>query len=159
MSEMVLKRKAIEMSNSTAVYLRAQKQELQQAADSPLGLAVAFALGTLTSFFPIPVLDSLLAVGLAIRFARLNKAAIFLARLVWNDLLVVPLYAPGLKIGRWVLTAVLGTAEPQAALHSNFFWLLSFLVGAVILAGFAAFLGFLFILLFAKTVQARKRKQ
>ena len=157
MSEIISRRKAIETVSWTAVYMRAQGQELLQATDTPLGLAVAFALGTLTSFFPVPILDSLLTAGLVIRFTRLNKGAIFLARLVWNDLLVMPLYATGLKVGRWVLSAILGVPDSYVSLHSNIFWLLSFLVGAVILAAFAAVFGFLIILLLAKTVQSRKR--
>lgn len=149
-------RKVDETRSWAGKYLRTQAQELLQATDSPLGLAAAFALGTLTSFLPVPILDSLLAAGLAVKFARLNKAAIFLARMVWNDLLVVPLYAPGLKLGQWVLTAVLGTPAGQLAAHPHFLLLLSFILGVTVLATFATTFGFVIVLLIAKVVHSRK---
>ena len=148
-SKKLLQRKTNQIRNWTGHYLQSQAQELLGAAESPLALAAAFALGTLTSFFPIPILDSLLAVGLTVRFERLNKAAIFAARVVWNDLLVVPLYGPGFKLGQLVLTAVLDTQENQAADHPYFWSLLSFIIGAALLAMVAAALGFLIVFLIA----------
>lgn len=139
-------------------YLQAQKAEFTHAADSPLDLAAAFALGTLTSFLPVPILDSLLAVGLALKFARLNKAAIFLARAVWNDLLVFPLYAPGLKVGRWVLSAVFDPTRPLLVTHTQLTLLASFLLGVIILASCAAVSGFVAVLLLAGLIRWRKLK-
>ncbi len=144
-SKTILKRKANEIRSLAVSFFQLQRQELLKAIDSPLGLATAFALGTLTSFFPVPVLDSLLAVVLAAKFARLNKTAIFMARVVWNDLLVIPLYAPGLKVGQWVLTAVLSTETGFAVFHPHFLLLLSFILGGVLLAVSAATFSFVII--------------
>jgi len=149
-------RKTNAMSCWLSSYWRAQMQELLQGVDSPLGLATAFALGTLTSFFPIPIVDSLLAIGLAARFGRLNKSAIIVARLVWNDLLVMPLYAPGFKLGQWVMVNILGAEAPALPANAHLLWLLSFVTGVVILAGFAAFSGFMVVFLCAKMAQSRK---
>jgi len=156
MNKTIVIRKVVEKRIWAGHYLRIQAQELLQATDSPFGLAVAFALGTLTSFLPVPLLDSLLAAGLAVKFARLNKAAIFLARMVWNDLLVVPLYVPGLKVGQWILTAVLVKQESQVTFQPHYAYLLSFILGAMVLAAVAALLGFILVLFFAKVIQARK---
>ena len=147
---------AIKIRRWAGSYLQTRRQEFLQAADSPPALAAAFALGTLTSFFPVPILDSLLAVGLTVRFERLNKSAIFMARLVWNDLLVVPLYAPGFRVGQYVVTAVLDTQGPILIAHSQFLWLLCFLAGVAILASFAALLCFLIVFFCAKMAQSKK---
>ncbi|MDX1417395.1 MAG: DUF2062 domain-containing protein [Candidatus Promineifilaceae bacterium] len=142
MSRTILKRKPNEIGQWVKSQLQTQARELQQAADSPFFLAAAFALGTLTSFLPVPILDSLLAVGLAAKFARLNKAAIFLARMVWNDLLVVPLYAPGFKLGQWVLASWLSEGTGEIPIQPHLLLLFSFILGAMVLAVGAAISGF-----------------
>ncbi len=136
--------------------LRQQSLEMRRGLDAPLALAAAFALGTLTSFLPLPIFDSLLAVGLAFKFARLNKGAIFLARAVWNDLLVVPLYAPGFKVGQWLVGSLLNPEIVQEMIPTHFIWIGSFLLGTAILAVLAASAGFLAVLFIAKLAKKRK---
>jgi hypothetical protein len=66
---------------------------------APAPLIVAVAIGTILSFIPAPFLDSLL-VGLIIaRFRKINRSALIASRIVWNDLVVVPLYVPGFRFG------------------------------------------------------------
>lgn len=147
----IFKKNTINIVSFAHAYLCKQSREMMQAAQSPIGLAGAFALGTLTSFLPVPLLDSLLAVGLALKFERLNKAAIFLARAIWNDLLVVPLYAPGFKVGQFLLGAVISPEAAGDRYHPQIVWLASFLLGAAVLATIAAFLGFVIVLCIAKS--------
>ena len=68
--------------------------------DQPSGpLIVAVALGTILSFLPAPVLDTLVVGVIFARFRRVNRSALLLARMVWNDLIVLPLYVPGFRFG------------------------------------------------------------
>ncbi len=72
---------------------------LLQPDQAPAPLVVAAALGTVISFIPAPFLDSLL-IGLVIaRFRKINRSALIASRIVWNDLIVVPLYVPGFRFG------------------------------------------------------------
>lgn len=72
---------------------------LLQPDQAPAPLVVSAALGTVISFIPAPFLDSLL-IGLVIaRFRKINRSALIASRIVWNDLIVVPLYVPGFRFG------------------------------------------------------------
>lgn len=109
-------------------------------------LAAAFALGTLISFIPVPVLDSLL-VGLVLtRGKQINRAAIFIARLVWNDFLVYPLFGPGYRLGSALVAPL--TNGPQPILGGSAVTAaLSILAATLILAAAAASAGYLLFLL------------
>ena len=113
------------------------------ALGSPLhpagSLAAAFALGTLISFIPVPVLDSLLVAFVLARCKQVNRAAIFMSRLIWNDLLVFPLYAPGYRLGAQLVRPMV---NPEAPLPGIFTSILSFAVGSTILAASASICAF-----------------
>ena len=70
---------------------------------APAPLVVAVALGTTLSFIPAPLLDSLLVGVIFARFRQVNRSALLAARIVWNDLVVVPLYVPGFRFGMRLL--------------------------------------------------------
>lgn len=87
-------------------------QELRTAGLTPDEVARAFAVGTAVSFLPIPAVDLLLATLLVMRW-RLNKAAVMVALALWNDAVILPLYAPGLKLGRVLASTLVHLpAEP-----------------------------------------------
>ncbi len=69
-------------------------------------LAQAFALGTLLSFIPAPILDSVLVAVILTRFKQVNRPALLAARVIWNDLVVVTLYMPGYRLGMKMLEAI-----------------------------------------------------
>jgi uncharacterized protein (DUF2062 family) len=80
-------------------YILSDLRILFQPDQTPAPLVIAVALGTILSFIPAPFLDSLL-VGLIIaRFKKINRSALIASRIVWNDLIVVPLYVPGFRFG------------------------------------------------------------
>jgi uncharacterized protein (DUF2062 family) len=99
-------------------------RQLGHAQQSPGLLAAAFALGTLLSFIPAPFLDTLLVGLIVTRFPQVNRPALLSARFIWNDLIVVPLYAPGFRLGMALLTH----AHTPAGLE-----VLAFLLGALLL--------------------------
>jgi len=104
-------------------------KELRNPAHSAGGLAAAFALGTLLSFIPVPLLDSMLVGMVLARFKQVNRAALLLARLIWNDLLVLPFYGPGYRLGSTVLAPVTAADGVLAAVAP----LLSFTLGSIIM--------------------------
>jgi hypothetical protein len=65
----------------------------------PGPFVVAAILGTILSFMPAPFLDSLLVGLIFARFRKINRSALIVSRIIWNDLIVVPLYMPGFRLG------------------------------------------------------------
>ena len=118
---------------------RQELQELQNPVHSARNLAAAFALGTLLSFIPIPVLDSMLVGLVLVRFKQVNRAPLFMARLLWNDLLVFPLYGPGYRLGSALLVPLMSAGPDTPGVGTAVAPLLSFTLGGMLVAaGFAA---------------------
>jgi hypothetical protein len=89
-------------------------------AEAPAGaLAAAFAIGTLISTIPVPLVDMALAGYVLRRYAHLPRAPFFVAMAMTNNIVMAPLYASTPKVGGLALgwmadhTAV---ALPQALL-------------------------------------------
>lgn len=90
------------------IVFKEQYHAFLDATESPSKLALAFAVGTVTAFLPLIVIDTFLTLFILARFRQLNKVAVFGARAVWNDFVVVPLYVPGFKLGQFLLEGLLG---------------------------------------------------
>lgn len=130
-------------------------QELRDPAHSAAKLAAAFALGTLLSFIPVPVLDTILVGMILARFKQVNRAPLFMARLIWNDFLVFPLFGPGYKLGSALLESLMGIdTELPAGVDMAVNPLLSFMLGGVILAVSLTLLGYFAFLLAIKLYRA-----
>lgn len=85
-----------------AVLARQARRELAtliEPGQTAVPLALAFGTGTLLGFLPIPFVDSLLLALLLARVRRLNRPALLAGKLLWNELLVLPLYLPALRLG------------------------------------------------------------
>lgn len=85
-------------------------------SDLPAGtLALAFAIGTLISTIPVPLVDMALAAYVLRRFAgRLPRAPFFGGMAVANNLVMAPLYASTPRVGGLAL-GWLATHTPLAA--------------------------------------------
>lgn len=91
--------------------LRALWLEMMRSDVPALILAISFAVGTLVSMVPIPVVDMLVA-GLVMRaLHRLPRGPIVAAMAIWNSVIMAPVYATSPRVGGLVLTT--------AAAHSN----------------------------------------
>ena len=109
-------------------------QDLQNPANSAWKLAAAFALGTLLSFIPLPMLDSMLVGMVLIRFKQVNRGALLMARLLWNDLVVFPLYGPGYRLGSMIMVPLLDAKSEMAGMGTAVEPVLSLTLGGLILA-------------------------
>lgn len=74
-----------------------------QPDQAPASLVTAVALGTMLSFIPVPVLDTLLVGVIIARYRRVNRSALLIARFFWNDFVVVPLYVTVFRLGMRLL--------------------------------------------------------
>lgn len=102
-----------------------------QPGQAPLPLILAVALGTMLSFVPAPFLDSLLVGIILARYRQINRPLVLAARMVWNDLIVVPLYVPGFRLGmRFLQILAVDNGTPQVRIAG-------FALGVVALASAA----------------------
>ncbi len=124
--------------NFAKSFIREQRQSLLETTAAPSRLAFAFALGTFSAFLPVIILDSLLVMALLARFRQVNKAAVFAARAVWNDFVVVPLYASGFKM----CGVLLGRVGVETAVSPTQQTILTFVVGYLLLTLLAVTLSF-----------------
>jgi uncharacterized protein (DUF2062 family) len=107
-------------------------------------LILAVALGTILSFIPAPILDTLVVGMIFARFRRINRSALIIARIVWNDLIVVPLYVPSFRFG-------MGLVETYKINESSFeIKLLGFSLGLISLTAAATALSVAVTLVFFK---------
>ena len=122
-----------------AAALRQRAQGELRALSDPeqtaVALALAFATGTLLGFLPVPFLDSLLLALLLTRARRLNRPALLAGKMIWNELLVLPLYQPALRLGGLLLGAARTELTGPAA-HA-----LAFVLGLGLVALLAAGVG------------------
>lgn len=101
---------------------------------SPNQYALSFAIGTLISFIPLPVIDTLLASFILLKSKQINKLAFLAARVVWNDLIVYPLYVPSFKLGSSAVTSLGGIPTSFFMETDLIVWIASFSMGMIILA-------------------------
>lgn len=135
---------------------KSQYQEFLAATESPAKLAFAFAVGTVTAFLPLIIIDTLLTVCILARFRQLNKVAVFGARAVWNDFLVVPLYVPGFRLGEYLIGRFLDGGSGVTAVAPTTKIVLTFVLGNGLLAMAAVLLSFGLVYLVANRYQAEK---
>lgn len=124
---------------------------LADPAQPARALALAFATGTLLGFLPVPVLDSLVLAFLLARSRRLSRPAVLAGKMVWNELLVLPLYGPALRLGDRLVS---GTAVQPLGLAGQ---ALDFAVGLLLLALLAAAAGSLLFVLLLRLYHGRAR--
>lgn len=101
------------------------------AAEAPAGtLAAAFAVGTLISTIPIPLVDMALAAYVTRRFDDMPRAPFFSGMALANNLVMAPLYASTPRVGGLAL-GWLAAHTPVAAPEA---FLLRILVGYLLIA-------------------------
>jgi len=121
-------------------------KDLFQPGQAPGPYVTAVVLGTMLSFIPAPLLDSLLVGVIFARFRQVNRAALLAARIIWNDLIVVPLYWPSFRFGLRLL-------EPYSANNSTFtIKVLAFSLGLLLLTAAATFLSAMIMVVFIATL-------
>lgn len=114
---------------------------LLQPGQSATPLVLSAVLGTLLSFMPAPILDTLLVGIIFARFRQINRSALLAARLVWNDFVVVPLYVPGYRFGMSLLDPyVVGGSTLTARAGAFSLGLLALTLSAAIISAAVMFI-------------------
>jgi len=137
------------------ILFQQELRELQNPAHSAKKLAAAFALGTLLSFIPVPLLDSMLVGVVLTRFKQVHRAPLFIARLLWNDLLVFPIYGPAYRLGSALLAPLLHSSPEMPGVRSAVAPLLNFTLGSILMATSAAAAGYMLFWLAVQLLRLR----
>ncbi len=66
---------------------------------SPHSVAIGFAIGTFIAIMPTPFINVFIGLLILLIFKKVSKISMFLAFLVWNPFVKVPLYLVNFKLG------------------------------------------------------------
>ncbi|MEZ4518056.1 MAG: DUF2062 domain-containing protein [Chloroflexota bacterium] len=111
----MLKQTAMVKVQEVYAELRVQWLEMVRADAPALALAAAFAIGTLVSMVPVPVVDMMLAALVMRLIHRMPRGPVVAAMALWNSFIMAPVYASSPKVGGLLIT----TAIPQQPSSSN----------------------------------------
>ena len=93
-------------SRRGVILLAQAKDDLAKLMDPTVPgivLTSSFAVGVILGFLPFPFVDAVV-LALLIRYCgRINRPAMLAGKMVWNELLVAPLYFPALRLGSRLL--------------------------------------------------------
>lgn len=98
-----LKQSATSRAHAMAGELRGHWQQMIHAEAPVIVLAAAFAVGTLVSMVPVPVIDMMIAALVMRLLHRLPRGPIVAAMALWNSFIMAPLYATSPRVGGVVL--------------------------------------------------------
>jgi uncharacterized protein len=131
-------------------------KEVTQSNHTPASLATGFAIGSFIAILPTPGIGILTGLVLVLLFKKLNKYSLFGAMILFNPLVLAPLYF----LSYWLGNMLVGGAPAQEfnLTFNNMFLHVStrFLVGNIIVATVISTLGY--VLVYTIT-QAYQRKQ
>lgn len=131
-------------------YVVTDCKNLFQAGQAPGPYVIAASLGTILSFIPAPLLDTLLVGIIFARFRQVNRPVLLAARIIWNDLIVFPLYFPGFRFGLQLL-------EPYSANYTSFtIKVMAFSIGLLGLTAAATFLSASIMFVLVTVLQRRR---
>jgi len=69
---------------------------------TPHSVALGLAIGTLVALLPSFGFSALLALFLIFIFPRINRPAVFVALIIWNPLVQIPIYAASFQLGSYL---------------------------------------------------------
>ncbi len=131
-----IKQFATTRSQQSLAELRSLWREMVSAEAPAVVLATAFAVGTLLSMVPVPVLDMMLAALVMRVLHRLPRGPIVAAMALWNSFVMAPVYATSPKVGGLLIA----TAATHSSLVVTDAMILKIVIGNLfIAAGLALF--------------------
>ncbi|MCA9365883.1 DUF2062 domain-containing protein, partial [Candidatus Kaiserbacteria bacterium] len=66
---------------------------------SPHGIALGLAVGTFIALLPSFGFSALLALGFIFIFPKINRPTVFIAIMIWNPVVQIPIYAISYQLG------------------------------------------------------------
>lgn len=73
--------------------------EIIKTKKTPHSVALGFAIGTFLCIFPTPGFSFLLGLLVMLIFEKINKFSLFVSYVVWNPLVLTPIFYIGYQIG------------------------------------------------------------
>ena len=118
-------------------------------------IALGIAIGTFIAILPTPGFGSLTALAIAYLFRQINRVAVLFPFVVFNPLILIPLYYFSHSLGDWIFLS-----RPAEFLDNNMQTMFSdnlkaYLAGTLILALFLAVLSYFAALQFVRWYKER----
>ena len=78
--------------------------EVLKLKTTPHEIALGFAIGAFIAIFPTFGLAPLIGIVIVLIFKKISKISLFSGMLVFNELVLIPIYALGYKIGEFIFS-------------------------------------------------------
>ena len=129
--------------------------EVIRIKTNPHSIALGFAIGTFIAILPTLGFGVFIALVVALLYSRVNKISMFGSFLVWNPLLLFPLYALSYKLGN-IFYSGFPMAEAESAVITSVYNISrEFFLGNFVLSSFIAILSYFIIKKAAKVYRER----
>ncbi|MCB9362079.1 DUF2062 domain-containing protein [Candidatus Woesearchaeota archaeon] len=84
--------------------LKEHFHEMLRLKTTPHEIALGFAVGSFIAIMPTPGFNILLALAVIAIYNKISKVAIFGSFIIWNPLVLIPLYTGAFAIGNMIFT-------------------------------------------------------
>lgn len=133
-------------------------KQLVKIETSPHLIALGFAIGTFIAIIPSFGIDIPLAIFISLIFPKINKVTLFASFMVWNPLIVIPLYGLGYKIGYLVFGDVTPIKFNIIIIESIYEHSIRFITGISIISAVLAVISYFVVKKTAKIYQSKPVK-
>ena len=137
--------------------LKHHLHEVIRIKKSPHEIALGFAIGTLIGILPTPGFSFLLGLFIVLIFERVNKIALFSALILWNPILLAPIYYASMKLGNLIFgpqpTVIFNITVWDAVYNFS----RRYLLGNFIIACFASLMSYIIIYRAVDFYQKKKK--
>jgi uncharacterized protein (DUF2062 family) len=145
------------MANEIFKKIEAHFKEVGKIKKSPHEIALGFSIGTFIAIFPTFGLGFLIGIFIILLFKNISKISLFLALLVWNPLVLIPIYSLGYDIGNFFLAEQAVITFKIQILDATYSLVRRALIGNSVLAFIISFISY-FVILIASTIYQRKKR-
>lgn len=131
-------------------------QEIMSIKKSPHSIALGFAIGTGIAVLPTPGIGIFAGLLVIFLFKKVNKISLFGAMLIFNPLILAPIYYLSYQLGNWLL----GNAPKQefeVSLYNIVYHLSGrFLMGNIIISVVISFASYFLVKYIAQKYQKKQ---
>jgi len=139
--------------------LKEYLEDILKTNSSPESIAMGFSLATLIAILPTPGFGIFIALFIALIFKKINKVAIMAAFVVWNPLVLAPLYWLSYMLGDLFYKPDPSMQFDIAIFNQLYHYSGKFILGNATLASIFAFASYFITYALAQQYLRKKRLQ
>lgn len=143
-----------------AMHVRKVKEHFKKVAEiktSPNSIALGFAIGTFIAIFPTPGFSIILGLLLVLIFPKISKIAMISSFVVWNPIVLIPIFAWSYKLGDYIMGSVPVVEISIPFFQTAYNFSRRFLLGNIIIGSVASLSSYIFLFFGIQWYRSRKK--